>query len=1603
MRPTDPDVTLVQTCSGDSPTLMESEGTSPLEEAAAECSYCGQQGDAFLIQCLEINCGLYFCNGCTSKESSQGRLESHIISHQRVSRHHKIAVSHRDVHSSEHGPTFEHKQGYYTVGCCPLDSDTISLTDDSSNSGPNDGSCISGSGRFCELRQITWKKYRVESKVLPMIDRSHPTWNHFNEELAQVPSEIDQNGCTLISRKDINAQERAWFLSKSGLAQLLNKPDLLGAPVYSFMTADDYDRHFSGLFEVDRAVSRTITLINWDKDDPSSRAIKWLEFETTAEIHKTELSLLQNARKTVDLLLARLELAVPVHIVSIRSRKDTMIFRVDFHDPAAPSGKWDTNMDNSPVTEEDLTGIFGIRIGYEETRYNRQLSALNRFITNSDFHAHQSVIFRSILGTCGGSLLPRVERDWSINLAQRHYNLAPSQQTLNEYQETAVQMALNEPICLIQGPPGTGKTHTLAAIVRNVLFLWPKAKILCVAPSNVPTDNIALRLAEEFGDKVLRISSKKDQGRAVSDASQALTLHHRLKHDSNVLRDMNESDDEILYQEAWNEEAGKLIARCSIICTTCNAAGSYNLRKVYFSNVFIDEATQASELDALIPITKARKRVVLIGDEHQLAVPKNIRFPELDHSNVNISIFERMIHLKQVPRVMLQMQYRMHISICDPVSKVIYGGRLHTELEVSKRRLSDKLSFIMRRLRPAEADIIRRIVAKLIKGGVLPKDIGVITFYSAQKLFLRDDILAEHVAQSLVVDTVDHFQGGEQEFILLSCVRSGKPSYGAIVGFLDEIRRMTVALTRAKMGLVIVGNRELLESAKKDHWKRVIGHYPVIVETGTLTVNALSPEQAYVRVLGKDNDINISGRYDRSDAMHGDLVIVEVHPPEEWKICSDALEEVQSFFQLTDLGDCVTVEDIKYLIDYGQYPARSSSYAAARDPNEAFESQGRIWMDIVNHYLAPGDVEPHWLQRTGKVVSIMASTGNRDFVGCIPAGLGVQWNSTRKAFLLEPIDPRMPRAWIRMRDTPEELRKRVADETDLHLRTEYFYASYTDSHTEQSGSTSHFGRITGINDRRAGMAMTHTKNILVENRIRNDGYPVDQVQTIIEKSIALHLAEPEESSEDFREQCVFTIDPPAAGDLDDAVSYRRLTNGNSEVGVHIADVSSFVEVGSKLDQHLRERGCSVYTIDKVVHMMPETLVYQCSLLKDKERRVVSVVYEISPAGMIVKYRITRGRICSWAQLTYSDAEVIIQKLSVSEHLSDSGDREAEVCHAIRSVNAITQMLRTKRFARGARAVNLGKTEYGKGKDGLPMLIPEDHLQSSQLIEELALLTNCIAAWEIQKAFPNVALLRRQQPPRADVLPALRRLCKLEGLEISNAAQQSMPALLDEVAVRRLDLLPALQAQCTKKMRLAEYVCSGNERDTHHYSLNVPHYTHMTSPIRRYADIWVHRLLLAAQEQNPRVPDGLTPEMMNDIASACNVAHGAAKSCSAASQSLYMGLHLQKKYGGSSREMGTVVAVYGALRAVDILAPELGFTTRVFLREQVIRSRVSHRVAEGRQLLELEWEQYDGEKIVIDKLGMGSPIEVDVGLKDGNVRLIKIAITPPHLRRLHKTN
>ncbi|OQV16654.1 Regulator of nonsense transcripts 1-like protein [Hypsibius exemplaris] len=1528
------------------------------QEDVVQCSYCGQKGDRFLVRCCEVNCGLYFCNGCNTQENSPGKPDSHIISHQRISDHHRIAVYHRQDHNGpEAAPTFEHDQKYYTFGCIlhlrPVNYDHV-------HSPTENGHYDTRSEEdrwFCELRQIEWKRYRSGTKLLPMVERTHPTYKHFNLRLALVPTKSDQKGCNLMLWKNIKAQERAWFLEKCGLAPLLNNPAVLSAPVYSFMNEREYNEHFRHLLYVDKMVSQTITLIDWNRGDGTP--INWLDFESTLDNHKKKLPQLYEEGKTVQLLVARLNAPVPVHIISIRNRKDTMIFRVVLED--------------NSIQEEDLNGRFGIHIAYEDTRYERQLDALKHFTTDTNFHRCQNHIFRFILGTRKGELQPSYEHDWR-DPRDPPRRLASSEQTLNEYQENAVRMALSKPISLIQGPPGTGKTHTLAAIVRNVFEQRSggrRPKVLCCAPSNVPTDNIALRLAEDFRLTVLRISSRKDQARTVSEASLKLTLHYRVQHE---LRNMDPKKDEEAYRMAWNDEARKLIKHCDIICTTCNAAGCGNLKGVSFSDVFIDEATQASELDALIAITKARTRVVLIGDERQLAVPKNIRFPELDHSNLVISIFERMIHLKQVPRVMLEMQYRMHKTICDPVSRVIYDERLKTELSVCQLRHCNKLSFIHPRpgsgrrsqviwidsakahqtvadgvsyINRQEADIILRVIMELVRQKVAPKDIGVITFYSAQKAFLRDDILAEFVKEGLVVDTVDHFQGGEMDYILLSCVRSGKASGGA-VGFLDEVRRMTVALTRAKKGLVIVGNRELLEAAEK-HWKEIIEQYPVVVEMGMMTVNALSPGQAYVRVQGKENDINIDGSRDRGGAMNGDLVMVEVHPQDQWKIRLEAIEEIQAFLKIPDLGDCVSGQDIEFLQKNKRPPARST-INRGRDLYEVVESPGRVWMDVVNRCMDAAQILPEWLQRTGKVVSIMSKEGNRNFVGLVVEMQrnAVNWNDT--AFVLEPIDPRMPRAEIRLEDVPEAIRNRLRDTADVDLKHELFHATFTGHRCTESGTTIHLGRITNINDRgagRPGLAMFHTKNILVENGIQPVQFPANQVQDVIEKAAARHVAEAKSSFEDFRDQLVFTIDPPGASDLDDAVSYKVLTDGTLEIGVHIADVTSFVEAGSDLDRDLRGRGSSVYMLDKVVHMMPRALMEQCSLIRHEERRVVSVVHTFSPSGEDLGYRITRGRIRSCAQLTYMDAEDIIKKGCLSACLSDFGDEASEICEAIVSVNRIAQILRAKRLAGGARVINPEKIRYGRGDGGRSVMVQEESLESNQLIEELALLTNSVAAWEIQKAFPNFALLRRQQPPRADVLSKLVRLCDQEKLQLSFYAQQSLPALLEEVLASRPDLHPVLQAQ--------------------------------------------------SQDENPTIPAGLTPEIMNDIAGDCNVANAAAKTCSAASQSLYMGLHLMDEYGGSSRQMGTVVAVYAASRAVEILAPQLGVTMRVFCREQAGLARISHHVTNGRQLLELGWD-YEGREDV-DQLGIGSQIEVDVGLIGDNVRLIKITITPPHLRNL----
>lgn len=376
-----------------------------------------------------------------------------------------------------------------------------------------------------------------------------------------------------------------------------------------------------------------------------------------------------------------------------------------------------------------------------------------------------------------------------------------------------------------------------------------------------------------------------------------------------------------------------------------------------------------------------------------------------------------------------------------------------------------------------------------------------------------------------------------------------------------------------------------------------------------------------------------------------------------------------------------------------------------------------------------------------------------------------------------------------------------------------------------------------------------------------------------------------EGRRDLRGDRVFTIDPPSARDLDDALSVALLTGGGLRVGVHIADVSYFVRPGGYLDSEALLRGTSVYMPDRVVPMLPRRLCEElCSLVAGTPRLTFSIIWELSPAGEVVSQWAGRSVICSCAQLAYDDAQAVIDAVSGNGSSADGlGKRSVpevlggftweQVARDIMLLHREAGRRRNARKEAGALRLDNTKLDFQLAPDGSPLSC-RTHVQreANQLVEEFMLLANIQAAVIVSGAFPSQALLRCHPEPNPRMMAAAASTAADVGLlfdcSSAGAVADSLRTALSDASLDP-HVANILQLLFTKPMQLAQYFCAG-ERGREfwrHYALAVDAYTHFTSPIRRYPDIIVHRQLATALErasplQQPRKeagPESWQPE------------------------------------------------------------------------------------------------------------------------------------------------
>ncbi len=321
---------------------------------------------------------------------------------------------------------------------------------------------------------------------------------------------------------------------------------------------------------------------------------------------------------------------------------------------------------------------------------------------------------------------------------------------------------------------------------------------------------------------------------------------------------------------------------------------------------------------------------------------------------------------------------------------------------------------------------------------------------------------------------------------------------------------------------------------------------------------------------------------------------------------------------------------------------------------------------------------------------------------------------------------------------------------------------------------------------------------------------------------------------DYRTVTTFTIDPDDAKDFDDALSLRKLENGNWEVGVHIADVTFYIPQGSVLDEEAQNRGTSVYLVDRVVPMLPERLSNDiCSLRPNEDRLCFSVAFELDGSANIIDEWFGKTVINSDKRFSYEEAQEILEQ------------GEGSFFTELQKLNEFSKILRNDRFKNGSIAFDRVEVKFNLDENGTPLGVYfKETKDSNILIEEFMLLANRRVALFIgdpgRQKKSKTFVYRIHDKPDPDKLESFNSFIHKFGYGVKLTSAKDISISLNNILqnVKGKKEQNVVESLAVRSMAKAEY----STRNIGHYGLSFDYYTHFTSPIRRYPDMMVHRLL-----------------------------------------------------------------------------------------------------------------------------------------------------------------
>ncbi|KAF8891358.1 ATP dependent helicase [Infundibulicybe gibba] len=778
------------------------------------CSYCGIHSPASVVKCLI--CSKWFCN-------SRGNTSaSHIVNHL-VRAKHKEVILHAESPLGETTPECYNcgSKNVFMLGFIPAKSDTVVVL-------------LCRQPCAAISKDISWNS----ALWAPLIDdRSFLSW------LVKPPSETEQLRSRQISFAQINRLEDLWRENANATLEDLEKPGVDDEPqpiLVRYEDAYQYQNIFGPLVKIEadydkrlkESQTQTDITVRWDLGLNQKR-VAWFCLPKL-ESGEVRLAVGDELRLRYAGELHKAWEGVG-HVIKI---------------PNNVSDEIGLELRRTEGVPSECTHNFSADFVWKSTSFDRMQLAMKTFAV--DEKSVSGYIYHKLLGH---ELEPQVLR---TQMPKRFS--APGLPELNHSQMYAVKSVLQKPISLIQGPPGTGKTVTSASIVYHLAKMNPGQVLVC-APSNVAVDQLTEKI-HSTGLKVVRLTAKSRE--ALDSSVGFLTLHQQVANSTTHVElqklimlktEQGElsSNDERKYKTLIRQCEKEILSAADVICCTCVGAGDPRLSKLKFRTVLIDEATQAAEPGRccfLFPSCAHSSRatdipIVLTNVLTQQLGPV-IMNKKAARAGLTQSLFERLVVLSNRP-IRLQVQYRMHPCLSEFPSNMFYEGTLQNGVTAPERLrknvdfpwpVPDTPMFFYQNLgqeeisssgtsflNRTEASNVEKIVTKFFKSGVVPGQIGVVTPYEGQRSYIVNYMqfngsLKKDLYKEIEVASVDAFQGREKDYIILSCVRSNEHQG---IGFLNDPRRLNVALTRAKYGVVILGNPKVL--SKHPLWHYLLTHY----------------------------------------------------------------------------------------------------------------------------------------------------------------------------------------------------------------------------------------------------------------------------------------------------------------------------------------------------------------------------------------------------------------------------------------------------------------------------------------------------------------------------------------------------------------------------------------------------------------------------------------------------------------------------------------------------------------------------------------------------------------------------------------------------------